>query len=118
MEKERERNINDVWLPLEHSQLGTWPTTQACTLTGNRTRYPWFTVQHSIHGATLNRAMYHIFIQPSIKGHSGCLQVLTTLNKAAMNTGVHIPLQINVFKLFGLLPCHLSHHTSDTGPSV
>ena len=27
-----EGNINR--LPLAHSQLGTWPTTQACTLTG------------------------------------------------------------------------------------
>ena len=35
-EKERGRNIN-VWLPLTYPQLGTWPTTQACTLTGNRT---------------------------------------------------------------------------------
>ena len=33
-EKERERNIN-VWLPLAHPQLGTWPTTQACAMTGN-----------------------------------------------------------------------------------
>ena len=30
-----ERNINR--LPLAHPQLGTWPTTQACALTGNRT---------------------------------------------------------------------------------
>ena len=30
----RERNIN-VWLPLTCPQLGTWPTTQACALTGN-----------------------------------------------------------------------------------
>ena len=28
-----ERKIN--WLPLAHPQLGTWPTTQACVLTGN-----------------------------------------------------------------------------------
>ena len=35
-EKERERNIN-VWLPLTCPLLGTWPTTQACALTGNRT---------------------------------------------------------------------------------
>ena len=34
--KERERNIN-VWLPLAHPQLGAWPATQACALTGNRT---------------------------------------------------------------------------------
>ena len=35
-EKDGERNIN-VWLPLTSPQLGTWPTTQACALTGNRT---------------------------------------------------------------------------------
>ena len=34
-EKERERNIN--WLPLIPPQLGTWPITQACALTGNQT---------------------------------------------------------------------------------
>ena len=33
-EKERERNIN-VWLPLTHPLLGTWPATQACALTAN-----------------------------------------------------------------------------------
>ena len=36
---ERERNIN-VWLLLAHPPLGTWPATQACALTGNRTRDP------------------------------------------------------------------------------
>ena len=35
-EKEREWNIN-VWLPLTHPLLGTWPATQACALTGNQT---------------------------------------------------------------------------------
>ena len=35
MEKERERNID--LLPLAHPQLGTWPATQACALTGNQT---------------------------------------------------------------------------------
>ena len=38
-ERERERNIN-VWLPLMHSQLGVWPATQACALTGNITHDP------------------------------------------------------------------------------
>ena len=32
--EEKERNIN-VWLPLVCLQLGTWPETQACALTGN-----------------------------------------------------------------------------------
>ena len=36
MQKERERNIS-VWLPLTWPPLGTWPTTQACALTRNRT---------------------------------------------------------------------------------
>ena len=33
-EGERERNIT-VWMPLQRPLLGTWPTTQACVLTGN-----------------------------------------------------------------------------------
>ena len=35
-EEERERNIN-VWFPLARPLLRTWPTTQACALTGNLT---------------------------------------------------------------------------------
>ena len=35
-EKKRERKIS-VWLPLVRPLLGTWPGTQACALTGNRT---------------------------------------------------------------------------------
>ena len=38
-ERERERNIN-VWLPLARPLLGTWPTTQAYALSGNRTSDP------------------------------------------------------------------------------
>ena len=38
-EKERARNIS-VWLPLTCPQLGTWPATQACALTGNQTGDP------------------------------------------------------------------------------
>ena len=43
-EGKRERNITK-WLPLVHPTLGTWPTTQACALTGNWTGGP---VVHSI----------------------------------------------------------------------
>ena len=35
-EEERERNSN-VWLPLARPLQGTWPTTQACALTGIQT---------------------------------------------------------------------------------
>ena len=38
-EKERERSMN-AWLLLMHPQLGAWPATQACTLTGNQTCNP------------------------------------------------------------------------------
>ena len=38
-EKEKERNIN-VWLPLTHPLLGTWPTTQPCALTGDQASDP------------------------------------------------------------------------------
>ena len=38
-EEERERHIN-VWLPLAHPLLRTWPATQACALTGNWTSNP------------------------------------------------------------------------------
>ena len=38
-QKEKKRNIN-VWLPFVSPLLGTWPTTQACDLTGNRTSDP------------------------------------------------------------------------------
>ena len=35
-EKETEGNIN-MWMPLTYPQLGAWPETQACALTGNWT---------------------------------------------------------------------------------
>ena len=38
---EKMRNIN-VWFTLACPLLGTWPTTQACALTGNRTSDPLF----------------------------------------------------------------------------
>ena len=38
-EGEREGNIG-VWLLIMRPPLGTWPATQTCALTGNRTSYP------------------------------------------------------------------------------
>ena len=39
-EGEKHQCVRDTWLPLTHPLLGTWPTTQACALTGNRTSDP------------------------------------------------------------------------------
>ena len=46
--RKRERNIN-VWLLLVRHLLGTWPTTQACALTGMKLVTLWFAGWHSIH---------------------------------------------------------------------
>ena len=47
-EGERKRNIN-VWLPLMRPLLGTWPATQACSLTGNLTVTLWVTGPRLVH---------------------------------------------------------------------
>ena len=39
--REKERERNNVLLPLVCPALGTWPATQACALTRNRTGDPW-----------------------------------------------------------------------------
>ena len=58
-EKERERNIN-VWLTLVCPLLGSWPATQACALTGNRSgdtlvlRWVPNPLSHTSQGETFN----------------------------------------------------------------
>ena len=71
----------NVWLPLAHPLLGTWPATLACALTGNRTSYLsvcrlalnplWDTSQggneifisHFFHNCTfLENMNYHILV--------------------------------------------------------
>uniref|UniRef100_A0A8D0U4P6 Uncharacterized protein n=1 Tax=Sus scrofa TaxID=9823 RepID=A0A8D0U4P6_PIG len=42
--------------------------------------------------------MYHIFfIHSSVDGHLGCFHVLTIVNSAAVNIGVHVAFQIMIF---------------------
>ena len=61
-EKEWERNIS-VWLSLVHPQLETWPATQACALTGNRTGDPlvhWL-VQNSLSHTSQGSSLIYFF---------------------------------------------------------
>ena len=47
--------------------------------------------------------MYHsFFIHSSVDGHLSCFHVLTTLNSAAMNTGVYVSISIMAFS--GYMP--------------
>ena len=55
----RERNTNE-WLPLTCPLLRTWPTTQACALTGNQTGDLSVCSLCSIHWATPARAVYFL----------------------------------------------------------
>lgn len=43
----------------------------------------------------------HLLYQSSVKGHIGCFYVLAVVNNAVIYIGVHIPLQISVFKFWG-----------------
>ena len=64
-EKEKERNIH--WLPLAHSQLGTWPATQACALPENETskllvRRPMFDpLSHTNQGIKMTISLMFLF---------------------------------------------------------
>ena len=44
------------------------------------------------------------FIHSSVDGHLSCLHVLEIINNVALNNGVHIVFQINVFE--GFLDIH------------
>ena len=49
--------------------------------------------------------VYHIiFIHSSLGGHFDCFHILAVVNSAAMNIGVHVSFQSNVFICFGHIP--------------
>ena len=60
--RRRKRNVN-VWLSLKHPLLGTWPATQTCALTGNRTRHSLICRLAVNHWATPARAMHLLQIR-------------------------------------------------------
>ena len=79
-EKERERNIN-VWLPLTHSLLRTWPATQACALTGNPSGDPLVRrvalnpQSHTSQGTFIFRMFYILGLFLSLWCHFTCFSI-------------------------------------------
>ena len=48
--------------------------------------------------------IYNIFISSSVDGHLGCFHVLTIVNSATMNLGVHVSSKIRVSIFPGYMP--------------
>ena len=56
--------------------------------------------------------LYNFFIHLSIDGYLGYFCVLAIVDNAALNTGVQISFQVNVFISFGYIPeVELLNHT-------
>ena len=109
-EKEREKNIN-VWLPLLRPQLGTWPITQACALTGNRTGNPLVPtpVLNPLSHTSLGRVIKIFFLIFIWK-------FLNIQNRTALSTPVCVLLSFHSIQLMAHLVSSCVPPTSPTSP--
>ena len=51
--------------------------------------------------------IYHFFVLPSIDEQLGYFHILTIVNNAMMNIGVHVSFQISVFVFWGVVHIYL-----------
>ena len=111
----RERNIN-VWLPLAHPLLGTWPATQACALTGNPTSEPLVrssalnTLSHTSQGKAT------IFIWSHFFSLRFCLYALKP--HIAVTGHLHLMLKRNLWNLHIFFRCLKAEHYRDTNDDI
>ena len=97
-----DRNIK-VWLPLPCPLLGTWPATQACTLTGNQTGNPLVhrlalnPLSHTSKGLLLSYMNYlYVFI----------LTICLTVSQVLLEswTGKSLQVHFVVLGIFSIYP--------------
>ena len=71
-EGKREAEKHQLWLPLAPTLPGTWPTTQACALTGNQTSDPlvhrpaFNPLSHTSQGMSSYTLLIKAYMSPSL----------------------------------------------------
>ena len=63
----------------------------------HRVRHDWSNLAAAAAAAILHCMYHNFFIHSPVNGHLGCFHVLTTVNSAAMNIGIHISFWNTVF---------------------
>ena len=108
--RERGRNIS-VWLLLMYPSLGTWSSTQACALTGNRTgnisahRLAPKSLSHTSQGSPCILIIYYL----NYKTDKTVFPVLENFNKISVTGFFIVFFSISICPPYTPLPQHISH---------